>query len=146
MYPGCPVRACPSPCVCQEDLANTAAKLNACEEELAGDRADTDGDGTPNDIDQCQKTPPSVATDLLGCSQEQFCGNFSGKDLRARLHCAAADWKNDEPVSARGCSMRHGTCIPRQFRRGCWPNRQAGCLSLRGLLPQHDEAISSLKD
>lgn len=96
----------PELCACVEDL-------NVCEDELAGSQVDSDGDGTPDIVDQCPQTVSSAGTDLLGCSQAQFCSQFSGKVLQA-LRCSVADWKNDEPLGARDCRFRHGTCIPRQ--------------------------------
>ena len=92
----------PALCSCVEDL-------NVCEETLASSQADSDGDGTPDTIDQCPQTVASAGTDLLGCSHEQFCGQFGGRGLR----CMLADWKNDEPLGARDCRIRRRTCIPR---------------------------------
>ena len=92
-------------CSCREEL-------DLCEEKLDSNATDSDGDGILDLIDQCPQTDSSASTDLLGCSQEQFCGTFSGRGLSA-LRCALADWKNDEPLGARDCRMWRKTCFPR---------------------------------
>jgi len=96
-------------CSCEEDLAGAAEALQSCENRAG----DSDSDGAPDPIDQCPGTGDSVGTDLLGCSQEQFCAKFGGRGWWARLNCKLADWQNDEPLWARDCHVRRGKCVPR---------------------------------
>ncbi|MDX1411007.1 MAG: hypothetical protein R3351_02530 [Nitrospirales bacterium] len=92
-------------CSCREEL-------DLCEENLDSNQTDSDGDGVLDLVDQCPQTDVAAGTDLLGCSQKQFCGTFSGRGLSS-LRCALADWKNDEPLGARDCRMWRKTCLPR---------------------------------
>jgi len=88
-------------------------ELQECKEAVSMAGIDSDDDGIPDIIDQCPETGTSLVADLLGCSQAQFCANFDGRGWRDRLRCKAADWQNDEPLWARDCQARRGSCVPR---------------------------------
>lgn len=60
--------------------------------------ADLDSDGVPDSIDACPNTPAGASVDSAGCSQPQFCASKEISDFQSFLSCAAADWKNDEPL------------------------------------------------
>jgi len=86
--------------------------VDRCERALDDALSDVDLDGVLDIADQCPDTLAGEAIDLLGCSVRQFCASF-GVSRGLNPHCALADWRNDEPVAARDCRLRHGRCVPR---------------------------------
>jgi hypothetical protein len=70
--------------------------------------ADDDNDGIFNSMDLCPHTPENQPVDNSGCSKTEFCASFA-----ASRQCAAADWKNDNPLGARDCRWYKGKCIVR---------------------------------
>lgn len=53
--------------------------------------SDSDNDGIPDTNDKCPNTLERVFVDQNGCSQKEFCNQFSCGDP-----CDLADWRNDE--------------------------------------------------
>jgi uncharacterized membrane protein len=117
---------------CNDDLAATQFELEvmqaaftqcrdelaSCEDALTHLRADSDGDGVLDLVDECDDTAPGDTVGALGCSLAQFCDGLEGL-----IACWLGDWRNDEPVgSPRDCAPTMTGCEPRAAS-GDWPWR-----------------------
>ncbi|MCK6371484.1 MAG: thrombospondin type 3 repeat-containing protein [Gammaproteobacteria bacterium] len=99
---------------CEEAIGNVSTlgvALAACE--AVPKAVDTDGDGEVDQTDSCPATLPGQAVDSAGCSQAQFCEQFSGTGVSAMMACRRSDWRNDEPLE-----MFPGDCTSRMQRAG----------------------------
>jgi hypothetical protein len=87
---------------------------------------DTDGDGTPDDRDECPQTPASFFVDARGCACTQLgpdgcedgnlcttdrCVETSGACVHHLVDCA-----DDDPCTVDSCSLSSGSC--RNERKG----------------------------
>ena len=120
LYPDAAVATCAANlATAQASLSTCNTDLATCADELDAATADADGDGVPDGIDTCPKTPAAIPVDLAGCSQAQFCGSFDITTKSGNKECKKADWRNDEPLlsgkTADCLSDRRNTglCLPK---------------------------------
>ncbi len=77
---------------------------------------DADGDGEADPTDSCPDTTPDSPVDSAGCSQMQFCGQFSLETALGLFNCFRADWMDDELAPwPRDCGVSRGPafqCVP----------------------------------
>ena len=98
---------------CERDREALVLDLATCRQDLDLVLADSDADGIPDLFDTCPSTGPDAPTDALGCSQRQFCARVATEHAGIPAACNRADWMNDEPLGARDCQWRGGSCEPR---------------------------------
>jgi hypothetical protein len=60
--------------------------------------SDSDGDGVPDNLDDCNETRPEQVVDEFGCSIDQFCGLFDASTNIGARECRFSDWLDDHPV------------------------------------------------
>ena len=70
---------------------------------------DEDGDGVPNDFDQCPNTPNGIVVDVNGCSVEQSDEDNDGVSYLTDLCPNTLD---GEEVDSYGCAVGQYTLIP----------------------------------